>query len=52
VKILWIALIPYLARKQTLAVAKDAQKQIAIQGITQAWNLNKFIPNYKKKIVV
>jgi len=44
-----IALIHYRARKQTLAVAKAAQKQIAIQGITSAWNLNKFSPNLMKE---
>ena len=30
----WIAHIHYRAKKATLAAAKDAQKQIAIQGIT------------------
>ena len=45
----WIALTHYRARKQTLAVAKDAQKQIATQGITSAWNLNKFSPNLMKE---
>ena len=32
----------YHAKKQTLAVAKDAQKKNASKNISQAWNLNKF----------